>query len=123
MSEEEVRVDADGTTHFENADEPPPIMNEDPPMQEEAAGAAGAEGFGGTGGAEEDFSNAGARAGDEFAGAGEEAIVQKGIDPAIYLLIVVIIFLVGYFWWQRKKKEEEEDDFFSNLDGEKVRSK
>lgn len=78
-------------------------------------------------GQEEAFTGEGAEdAGEGFGEAGEEAfeeLVQKGIDPAIYLLVVVIICLVGFVVYQRKKKEEEEDDFFSNLDGEKFNLK
>ena len=96
----EVNVEPDGSTAFEDAAD---------------AGAGQEEAFTGDEGA-----------GDEGFGeeAGEEAfeeIIQKGIDPAIYLLVVVVICLVGFVIYQRKKKEEEEDDFFSNLDGEKVR--
>lgn len=93
----EVNVEPDGSTTFEDA-----------------AGDAGAgqeEAF--TGG--EDDGMGGEEAGEAF-----EEMVEKGIDPAIYLLVIVVIFLIGFVIYQRKKKEEEEDDFFSNLDGEKV---
>ena len=96
----EVNVEPDGSTTFEDAAD---------------AGAGQEEAFA-------DEGMGGEEAGGEGAGeAFEELIVEKGIDPAIYLLVIVVIFLVGFVIYQRKKKEEEEDDFFSNLDGEKVR--
>jgi hypothetical protein len=49
--------------------------------------------------------------------------IVKGTDPALYLLIVVALVGFAYYWFiLRKKNDEEEDDFFSNLDGDKVRT-
>jgi len=104
MNTEEVNVEADGSTTFEGA-------TDSGVGQEEAYEDA-------TGGGGGDFADDAGEAGEEAF----EEIVKKGIDPAIYLLVVVIIFLVGFVIYQRKKKEEDEDDFFSNLDGEKVRT-
>lgn len=94
----EVNVEPDGSTTFDDAAD---------------AGAGQEEAF--------DTGDAGEGMGGEEGEPGFEEIVEKGIDPAIYLLVIVVIFLVGFVIYQRKKKEEEEDDFFSNLDGEKVR--
>ena len=49
-------------------------------------------------------------------------IVEKGIDPAYYVLFgFIVIAILYYFFVIRKKAEESDDDFFTSLDGEKVR--
>jgi hypothetical protein len=51
-----------------------------------------------------------------------EEIVKK-TDPAVYLLLAVVVVGFLYFFFVfRKKSDEDEDDFFSNLDGDKVRT-
>jgi hypothetical protein len=88
---EEVKIDPDGSTHFEGGEE-----STMPPVEETADGTEGV-----------------------FDEETVEAIV-KGVDPAIYLLLAVVLFGLFYFLYWRRAKEESEDDFFSNLDGEKV---
>jgi hypothetical protein len=93
---EEATVNPDGSTTFETP----------------GAGA-------GAGGGEEQFQ------GDAGGVPPEEVMeeIVKGTDPALYLLIAVALVGFAYYWFIfRKKNDEEEDDFFSNLDGDKVRT-
>jgi hypothetical protein len=88
---EEVKIDPDGSTHFEGGEE-----STMPPVEETADGSEGV-----------------------FDEETVEELI-KGTDPAIYLLLAVILIGLFYFFYWRKSKEGSEDDFFSNLDGEKV---
>mmetsp|Transcript_2427 Transcript_2427/g.4159 ORF Transcript_2427/g.4159 Transcript_2427/m.4159 type:complete len:289 (-) Transcript_2427:52-918(-) len=54
---------------------------------------------------------------------GEEAIVSKGSDPAIYFIIGILLLVVLYMVYRYQTKKDEDDDFFSELDGEKFNLK
>ena len=88
---QEIKIDPDGSTHFEGGEE-----STMPPVEEATDGTEGA-----------------------FDEETIEELV-KGTDPAIYLLVSVILIGLFYFLYWRRSKEENEDDFFNNLDGEKV---
>jgi hypothetical protein len=88
---EEVKIDPDGTTHFEGGEE-----STMPPVEETTDGTEGV-----------------------FDKETVEELV-KGTDPALYLLLAVAILGLFYFLYWRRAKEQVEDDFFANLDGEKV---
>jgi hypothetical protein len=88
---EEVKIDPDGSTHFEGGEE-----STMPPVEETINETEGV-----------------------FDEETVEELV-KGTDPAIYLLLALVIIGVFYFLYSRRSKEESEDDFFANLDGEKV---
>ena len=88
---EEIKIDPDGSTHFEGGEE-----STMPPVEETTDGTEGA-----------------------FDEETIEELV-KGTDPAIYLLVSVILIGLFYFLYWRRSKEQNEDDFFANLDGEKV---
>jgi hypothetical protein len=88
---QEVKIDPDGSSHFEGGEE-----STMPPVEETTDGNEGV-----------------------FDEETVEELV-KGTDPAIYLLLAVILIGLFYFLYLRRSKEESEDDFFSNLDGEKV---
>lgn len=77
---------------------PDGTFEETPPVNDTFTGEEGAEGF-------------------------EEAAEKvAGIDPAFLFLAVVGLIVIVYYFVVLRKKEEDEDDFFSNLDGEKVRT-
>jgi hypothetical protein len=88
---EEVKIDPDGSTHFEGGEE-----STMPPVEETINETEGV-----------------------FDEETVEELV-KGTDPAIYLLLALVIIGLFYFLYSRRSKEESEDDFFANLDGEKV---
>lgn len=88
---EEVKIDPDGSTHFEGGEE-----STMPPVEETINETEGV-----------------------FDEETVEKLV-KGTDPAIYLLLALVIIGLFYFLYSRRSKEESEDDFFANLDGEKV---
>lgn len=54
-------------------------------------------------------------------GAFEQVTAAAGTDPMLYLLLVAIALGILFFIYYRRSKEDE-DDFFTNLDGEKVRT-
>ena len=100
---EEATINPDGSTTFET-----------PPGGDPDAGAGGGPEAGGG----EGFETPPGAEGEEIPIMEE---IEKGIDPAFYLIgATIVIVILYYFFVLRRKSNDDDDDFFANSEDNKV---